>query len=65
MRVISNKSAEYRLLDLVQNKQISVLVSRLKCFEYDLLTMGLPMCNTILHKYLRDKGMKKLIPKKV
>ena len=35
MRVISNKGAEYLLLDLVQNKQISVHISRLKRFEYD------------------------------
>ena len=35
MRVISNKGAEYLLLDLVQNKQISVHISRLKRCEYD------------------------------
>ena len=35
MRVISNKGAEYLLLDLVQNKQISAHISRLKRFEYD------------------------------
>ena len=35
MRVISNNGAEYLLLDLVQNKKISVHISRLKRFEYD------------------------------
>ena len=35
MRVISNKGAEYTLRDLVQDKNISVHISRLKEFEYD------------------------------
>ena len=35
MRVISNKGAEYTLGDLVQDKNISVHISRLKEFEYD------------------------------
>ena len=113
MRVISNKGAEYLLLDLVQNKQISVHISRLKRFEYDPLhvdplaiaakdyeedeveailehrgnpkrksdmdflvrwlgfdeteDLWLPWSslrnNTVLHQYLRDNNMEKLIPK--
>ena len=35
MRVISNKGAEYTLLDLVQNKNVTVHVTRLKEFEHD------------------------------
>jgi len=35
MRVISNKGAEYILRDLVQDKNITVHVSRLKKFEHD------------------------------
>ena len=113
MRVISNNGAEYLLLDLVQNKKISVHVSRLKRFEYDPIhvdplaiaakdyeedevelilehrgspkrksdmdflvrwlgydeteDLWLPWSslrtNTVLHQYLRDNGMEKLIPK--
>ena len=113
MRVISNKGAEYLLLDLVQNKQVSVHISRLKRFEYDPLHVN-PLAiaakdyeedeveaiirhignpkqktkmeflvrwlgfdesedlwlawdelrnNTVLHQYLRDNNMEKLIPK--
>ena len=35
MRVISNEGAEYTLHDLVQNKNVTIHVTRLKNFEYD------------------------------
>ena len=35
MRVISNNGSEYKLHDLVQNKDITVHISRLKPFEHD------------------------------
>jgi len=35
MRVISNNGSEYKLHDLVQNKDISVHISRLKEFKHD------------------------------
>ena len=35
MRVISNEGAEYTLHDLVQNKNVTVHVTRLKKFEHD------------------------------
>jgi hypothetical protein len=35
MRVISNKGAEYTLHDLVQNKNVTIHVTRLKEFEHD------------------------------
>jgi hypothetical protein len=37
MRVISNKGSEYKLHDLVKDKDITVHISRLKSFEHDSL----------------------------
>jgi len=74
MRVISNQGAEYTLHDLVQNKNVLIHVSRLKKFEHDSRLgyvasedLWLPWSslrtNTVLHQYLRDHNMAKLIPK--
>ena len=35
MRVISNNGSEYKLHDLVKNKDVNIHISRLKLFEHD------------------------------
>ena len=54
MRVISNQGAEYTLHDLVQNTNVTVHVW---------LPWSSLRTNTVLHQYLRDHNMAKLIPK--
>ena len=54
MRVISNQGAEYTLHDLVQNKNVTVHVW---------LPWSSLRTNTVLHQYIKDHNMAKLIPK--